>query len=195
MTVDVAMMNDAEITQELVERMTRGIAAMLLAFTSGAGPAAVEQASRSDAEENTDFLRLLVDLRGWPTAERFGEHGQAAAGWLLAFSARTDWGLQDRCLALIARLREHGQVDGHFYAFTVDRVLIGRGRRQRYGTQEPAVHGRVRPDAVEDPLLLNARRAQMGLEPLQIEPPRRERPQWPSARQGPRRTRRGTSRP
>ena len=191
MTVDIADLDDAEITRELIERMARDIAAMTAALESQAGHDALEAASRACAEENTDFLRNLIALSGWPTTRRFGEYAEAAAGWLLAFSARIDRGFQRRCLLLLAQLLETGEVEGHFYGFTVDRVLVTQGRRQRYGTQ---VHGdlrRLRSDEVEDPLRLNARRAQIGLAPLEIDPPRRSRPPRPS----PNRKRRGTNRP
>ncbi|HTJ72685.1 MAG TPA: DUF6624 domain-containing protein [Actinospica sp.] len=184
-------LDDAEITRELIERMARDIVAMTAALESQAGQEALEAASRVHSEENTEFLRNLIALPGWPTTRRFGEYAQAAAGWLLAFSARIDPGFQRRCLLLLAQLLETGEVEGDFYGFTVDRVLVSQGRRQLYGTQVHGDHPRLRSDEVEDPLRLNARRTQIGLEPLEIEPPRRSRPPRPS----PNRKRRGTSRP
>jgi hypothetical protein len=184
-TVDIADRDDAEITRELIERMARDIAAMTAALESQAGHDALEAASRACAEENTDFLRNLIALRGWPTTKRFGEYAEAAAGWLLAFGARIDPDFQRRCLLLLAQLLETGEVEGHFYGFTVDRVLVTQGRRQRYGTQVRGDLRRLRSGEVEDPMRLNARRAQIGLEPLEIDPPR------PS----PNRKRRGTNRP
>ena len=80
-------------------------------------------------------LRALVALRGWPTAARFGEQAQAAAGCLLAASARIDPAFQNSCLAGLALLRGSGEVDAGFYALTVDRALVSHGRRQRYGTR------------------------------------------------------------
>lgn len=191
MTVDIADRDDAEITRELIERMARDIAAMTAALEAQAGHEALEAASRVHAEENTDFLRNLIALCGWPTTRRFGEYAEAAAGWLLAFSARTDPVFQRRCLLLLAQLLAAGEVEGHFYGFTVDRVLVTQGRRQRYGTQVHGDQRRLRSDEVEDPLRLNARRAQIGLGPLEIDPPRRVRTPQPS----PNRKGRGTSRP
>jgi hypothetical protein len=185
-TIDIAGLDDAGIKQELVERMTRDIAAMTAALESRAGHERIEAASRAHAAENTEFLRSLIALRGWPTSSRFGEYGQAAAGWLLAFSARIDPGFQDRCLLLLARLLETGEVKGHFYAFTVDRVLMTQGRCQRYGTQLPADRGLLRPGEVEDPPRLNTRRARIGLEPLELAPPARRRRKGQGTHPGPR---------
>lgn len=191
MTMDIADRHDAEITRELIARMARDIAGMTAALESQAGHEALESASRVHAEENTDFLRNLIAQCGWPTARRFGEYAQAAAGWLLAFSARVDPVFQRRCLLLLAQLLDAGEVEGDFYGFTVDRVLVSQGRRQRYGTQVHGNRPRLRSDEVEDPLRLNARRAQIGLEPLEIDQPRRSR----RPQQSPNRKRRGTSRP
>lgn len=194
MNVDIAGLDDAGIRQELVERMTRDIVAMTAALESRAGDAALEAASRVHAGENTEFLRILVALRGWPTARRFGERAQAAAGWLLAFSARVDPGFQDRCLLLLARLLETGEVEGGFYAFTVDRVLVTQGRRQRYGTQVHADR-RLGSDEVEVPLRLNARRARVGFEPRELDPPARRRTTRHGTRPGPAGSGRGRRRP
>jgi hypothetical protein len=184
MSVDISGLDDAGIRQELIERMTRDIVAMTAALESQAGNSALEAASRVHAGENTEFLRSLIALRGWPTTMRFGEHAEAAAGWLLAFSARIDPGFQNRCLLLLARLLETGEVEGGFYAFTVDRVLVTQGRRQRYGTQVPADR-HLGSDEVEDPLQLNTRRARIGLEPLELDPPAQRRQVRHGTRPGP----------
>jgi len=188
MSADIAGLDDAGIKQELIERMARDIVAMTAALESQAGSSALEAASRGHAGENTEFLRSLIALRGWPTTARFGEYAQAAAGWLLAFSARIDPGFQDRCLLLLAQLFDAGEVEGGFYAFTVDRVLVTQGRRQRYGTQVPADRKRLGSDEVEDPLRLNTRRARIGLEPLEFTPPAHRRPTPQGTRPGPTRS-------
>ena len=195
MSLDIAGFDDAGIRQELIERMTRDMFAMTAALESRAGKSALEAALRVHAVENTQFLRSLIALRGWPTTTRFGEHAQAAAGWLLAFSARIDPGFQDRCLLLLTRLLETGEVEAGFYAFTVDRVLVTQGRRQRYGTQVPKDQGRLGPDEVEDPLRLNTRRARIGLEPLELGPPTRRRPTRQGLGPGPVRSGKGRRRP
>jgi hypothetical protein len=117
-----AGMSDTEIMRELTQRLNRGIGALIFALESQAGQDALDAASRAHAEENTAFLKALVAAHGWPGEARCGEQDQAAAGWLLAFSAWTDPGFQDACLELLARMLARGGVDSYFYAFTVDRV-------------------------------------------------------------------------
>ena len=185
MSADTAGLDDAAVRQELVVRMNRDIDAMTAVLESRAGDSALEAASHVHAGENTAFLKSLIAQRGWPTSTRFGEHAQAAAGWLLAFSARIDPDFQDRCLLLLARLLETGEVEGGFYAFTVDRVLISQGHRQRYGTLAPKDLVRLGSDEVEDPPRLNTRRARIGLEPLELARSARLRSRRQGLRSGP----------
>lgn len=195
MSADVAGMDDAQIGRELIERMSRDVAAMIDALGAQAAEDAIDAAARAHARENTDFLKALIAARGWPTCARYGVRAQAAAGWLLAVSARIEPAFQNACLDVLEGLIEIGWVDAGFYAFTVDRVLVTQGRRQRYGTQGYERRGRWVAENLEDARHLNSRRRQLGLPPLDLEPTATGRPSHPAHLGRPRTPRRRRARP
>jgi hypothetical protein len=190
-------MDDAQIGRELIERMSRDVAAMIVALGAEAAEDAIDAASRVHAQENTDFLKALIAGRGWPTCARYGVRAQAAAGWLLAVSARIDPGFQNACLDVLEGLLEIGWVDAQFFAFTVDRVLVTQGRGQRYGTQgyERRRRGRWVAENLEDARHLNSRRRQLGLAPLDLQPAAAAHPSRPALRGRPRTPRRAGTGP
>jgi hypothetical protein len=51
---------------------------------------------------------------------------------------------------------------GSEYALVYDRIAVGEGRPQRYGSQMHCVDGRMVPQPTEDPEHLEERRAPMG---------------------------------
>ena len=192
---DPADMDEAQIARELVGRLARDVTAMTDALACGAGHEAIEAASRAHAQENTDFLKALIGVHGWPGAARFGQNAQAAAGWLLAVSAGIDPGFQNSCLDLLEGLLEVAGLDAQFYAFTVDRVLVSQGRVQRYGTQGFERRGCWVLDRVEDPARLDVRRARIGLGPLELEQSGSDHRDRSGARRRPARPSRSRSRP
>lgn len=194
-------MGEAAVSSGLLERLERdigaagGVRADNAADAVAHGADTVAQAAEANAQENTAFLKQVVEAYGWPTRARFGEIVQAAAGWLLAFSAVTDPPFQDACLELLGRLLAVGEVDAEFFAFTTDRVLISQGRAQRYATQVRHRDGyAVIIEPLEVPAQLNARRCAIGLPTVPLVLPQR-RPNPSAARKrAPRRAKRGRRR-
>jgi hypothetical protein len=61
-----------------------------------------------------------------------------------------------------------GEIKPSLYAYLYDRVAVGAERPQRFGTQGRCVGtGRWEPQPIEEPELVDIRRAQMGLVVLQ----------------------------
>jgi hypothetical protein len=111
---------------------------------------------------NTEWLRDVIEHRGWPLSSEVGVDG-ANAAWLLAQHADQDPALQRRCLDLMAEAVAGGQASKSDYAYLTERVLLAEGRPQRYGTQFTQRDSGWEPHELEDPGRVDDRRADMGL--------------------------------
>ena len=117
-------------------------------------------------QARTDRLAEILDQHGWPTYDLVGEDGEDAA-WAIAQHSDLDPAFQARALELLRVAVKAGQGSPGNLAYLEDRVAVGAGRPQRYGTQvgcgpdgpEPATP-LVDEDAAEE------LRAAAGLDPL-----------------------------
>lgn len=115
----------------------------------------------SDARHTTRMRQVLSE-HGWPTQALVGTDG-AAAAWLLVQHADAAPDFQLAALALMEPLLTSGQVRRENYAYLWDRTH----QPQRYGTQGSCVgKGSWKPDTIESPELVEARREEMEMEPL-----------------------------
>ncbi len=116
---------------------------------------------------NTDRLREIVEHHGWPGRSLVGEEG-AEHAWLLAQHADRQLDFQRQALRLLADAVERGEATRRQLAYLTDRVRLNEGREQLYGTQVAGIRdGCVVPWPVEGPAQLDARRAEVGLEPFE----------------------------
>ena len=112
---------------------------------------------------NLQRLKRILATQGFPRASRVGRNGVAAI-WLLVQHADSDPGFQEEMLEKMLALAEVDGIDLQKIALLTDRVLVARGKPQRYGSQflggmgQPLV---MRP--VEVPEQLDQRRAAMHL--------------------------------
>lgn len=117
--------------------------------------------------ENTERVRAIVARYGWPGPELVGRDG-AEAAFLLVQHA--DHAFQKEMLPLVEKAYRGGGLSGQSYALLLDRVLVGEGKPQVYGTQakrfeewkgqEPVL------EPIEDEANVDKRRAEVGLPPL-----------------------------
>ncbi|MDQ6741729.1 MAG: hypothetical protein M3Z97_02320 [Candidatus Dormibacteraeota bacterium] len=114
---------------------------------------------------NTEWLKEVLERRGWPLSSEVGLDG-AHAAWLLAQHADHDPAFQRRCLDLMAEAVAAGQAGKSDFAYLTDRVLLAERRPQRYGTQFTQRGNAWEPHELEDPGRVDQRRAEMGLGPL-----------------------------
>ena len=121
-------------------------------------------ALREADKTNTERLREIIDKYGWPTRSLIGNDGTNAA-WLLVQHADRDPKFQRQCLDMMAKLPKD-EVSLRDVAYLTDRVLLAEGKKQRYGTQFTILNGKWRPRPLEDEAHVDARRAEVGLEPL-----------------------------
>ncbi|MEO0649365.1 MAG: DUF6624 domain-containing protein, partial [Planctomycetota bacterium] len=107
---------------------------------------------------------------------RFGADGEAAAAGIVLnapeLRGRPHLPLALACRESLGHARQAGLVDGFEYAQFIDRLELVLGRRQHFGTQ---IHPRVDDELrivdrfvapLTDPGSVDARRAEIGLEPL-----------------------------
>jgi hypothetical protein len=116
---------------------------------------------------NVGWLKPLLLRWGFPSRAQVGKEGQQAA-FLLVQHADQDPGFQAAVLPLLDSAFARGEIPGEAVAMLTDRVRAAQHQRQLYGTQLKMPEGRVVIDPpVEDSAGLDARRARMGLPPMQ----------------------------
>ncbi|MCC9308285.1 hypothetical protein LN042_14510 [Kitasatospora sp. RB6PN24] len=115
---------------------------------------------------HADRLAEIMDEHGWPTAALVGEDG-ARAAWLIAQHADRQLDVQRRALALMDAAVTEGAASPRDLAFLRDRTLVNEGRPQIYGTQIAGIRdGAPVPFPCEEPELMDARRAEVGIPPF-----------------------------
>ncbi len=129
--------------------------------------ASLEQEECRNARVLTAWLKAEIRRRGWFTLSRDGRDA-AEAAWLITQHADHDVAFQKAVLARLERLLPSGDLDRSHYAYLWDRVAVNEGRSQRYGTQfKGCIAGKPGLAPLEAPGEVDARRAAMGMEPLE----------------------------
>jgi hypothetical protein len=118
-------------------------------------------------KSNTKSMRRIVDKQGWPGKSMVGSDG-ASAAFLLVQHADKDTAFQKKCLPLLQEAAEQGDASKSDMAYLTDRILVAEGRKQLYGTQCSWKDTVVEMDPIEDSLHVDERRAEVGLEPLDV---------------------------
>lgn len=134
--------------------------------------------------QNTSRLKEIIAQSGWPTKSQIGALA-AHRAWLLAQHADHDREFQKSCLDLMKQLptEEVAQPD---IAYLEDRVRVGEGRPQLYGTQfYNDKQGGFGPLPIEDPEGLEDRRKTVGLKPFSVYRKRMEEKQAIRQQKGP----------
>lgn len=111
---------------------------------------------------NTRRMQEIVQQIGWPTRSKVGAYASDMA-WLLVQHADHDRDFQKKCLILMKELPED-EVKVANIAYLEDRVRVGEGRPQVYGTQFfTDEQGNFGPRPIEDPANIDLRRKKVGL--------------------------------
>ena len=115
--------------------------------------------------DNTQRMKEIVEQIGWPTISKVGSNASNMA-WLLVQHADHDHEFQQMCLDLM-KVQPTEEVSASNIAYLEDRVRVGAGRPQLYGTQFYVDEaGNFGPRPIEDPDTLDERRKVAGLEPF-----------------------------
>jgi hypothetical protein len=130
---------------------------------AAAHKALIEKLTAEDLR-NRLWLKEIVEKHGWPGQSLVGKVG-AQTAWLLAQHADSDREFQKKCLAKMEAMPK-GEVEPKHIAYLTDRILVGEGKKQKYGTQAKFQDGKVLPAPIEDEAKVDQRRKSLGLEPL-----------------------------
>jgi hypothetical protein len=122
--------------------------------------AAMRKMWQVDAE-NVRWLKEVVAKHGWPGKSMVGQQA-AFSAWLLVQHCDRDRDFQELCLEKMKTLPK-GEVEPRNIAYLTDRVLVGRGKKQLYGTQCSTNDGKSVPLPIEDEANVEQRRKEMGL--------------------------------
>jgi hypothetical protein len=115
--------------------------------------------------DNRTWLKGIIEKQGWPGKTLVGVDG-AHMAWLMVQHADADLPFQKKCLELLKAAVKEGEATGVDLAYLTDRVLAAEGRKQRYGTQLEQREGKMVLKPVEDEANLDARRKELGMEPI-----------------------------
>jgi hypothetical protein len=115
---------------------------------------------------NSDWLKAVLARIGWFDMSRYGAEASQAA-WLIVQHSDHDRDWQEQVLADLAPRVARGDMQRNYYAYLVDRVAVGAGRPQTYGTQGHCQgRGNLQLLPVADRENLDRRRAEMGLDSI-----------------------------
>ncbi|RPI17364.1 MAG: hypothetical protein EHM58_09420 [Ignavibacteriae bacterium] len=115
---------------------------------------------------NLGKIIAIINKYGWPGKPLVGSEASLTAFLVIQHS---DLQTQEKYLPMLYEAAQNGEASMSSYALLYDRVEMGNGRKQKYGTQL-----RLNMDTqkyelyqVEDEVNLNKRRAEVGLEPIE----------------------------
>jgi hypothetical protein len=85
-------------------------------------------------QRHTCAMKEIVARYGWPGEKLVGVMG-AQAAWLLVQHADHDRAFQKQCLRLLETAVRNNDAQSQHLAYLTDRVCVGDGLPQSYGTQ------------------------------------------------------------
>ena len=115
---------------------------------------------------NLIIVTSILDKFGWLGADVVGAQGNAT---LFLVIQHSDLKTQEKYLPMMRDAVKNGKAPGSSLALLEDRVALGQGRKQIYGSQihrDPPT-GKYFVGPIEDEPNVNKRRAAVGLEPLE----------------------------
>lgn len=125
----------------------------------------LQGAVQSVDRDNIEWLRRLIGTTGLPTATEVGESGVHLTFVLLQHAGSAP-DLQQQALPVLTERYKAGELPATDLARLVDRILVGQGKPQRFGTQFDWLSGKFAlPDAARV-AEIDVNRRQLGLMPL-----------------------------
>ncbi|RPD49436.1 hypothetical protein DNI29_01125 [Hymenobacter sediminis] len=114
---------------------------------------------------NLQRITKLLDTHGWPTKAEVGNTGTSTVFLVIQHS---DLATQEKYFSMAKQAAERGDLSKPALALLQDRILIGQGKPQIYGSQlhtDPTT-GKTVFSPIEDEAHVDERRAAIGMEPL-----------------------------
>ena len=114
-------------------------------------------------------INEIINDHGWPGTSLVGLDGCRAA-WMIAQHAISQPTFQMKCLDLIKKASEHGEVPARQVAFLMDRILFNKQKPQMYGSIGSwDSEGKISYGQIMDEDKVNQRRAIAGLGSIEDE--------------------------
>jgi hypothetical protein len=114
--------------------------------------------------KNSQALRTIMPVVGWFDEKRYGPEAARAAWFIVQHSP--DKAFQNLGLDRMVPKGGESAKERSQYALLYDRIRMGRGEPQRFGSQGQCQDGKVRIYPIEDPDHVDERRAKFGLSTL-----------------------------
>jgi hypothetical protein len=115
--------------------------------------------------ENQQKVISIIEKCGFPSAEQAGLSGVNTVFLIIQHASLKQ---QEKYFTYIQQSAARGDIGWSAVAMMEDRILMGKGRKQKYGSQVTKVgDGPWQLYPVEDPMHVNQRRAQAGLGPIE----------------------------
>lgn len=112
---------------------------------------------------HVEQLTAILDRYGWPGKTMVGAKGSNAA-WLIAQHGGPVF--LRKTIRMMYEAVRAGELDEGHYATSLDRLLLGEGGKQIYGTQFNTSGGKCEPMPIDDPARVDERRIKAGMGPL-----------------------------
>jgi hypothetical protein len=166
-TIDQSAATNPALHQELLRRVKEDQAIRDEWIKSGVEHPDQAVVARMNAIDSDNHARIkaIVKQYGWPGRELVGQDGADAAFLLVQHS---ELSFQKEMLPLVKKAFQSHQMSGQNYALLLDRVLVGEGKPQVYGTQAKLSGHEVVLDPIGDEANVDKRRAEVGLMPLSM---------------------------
>ncbi len=124
------------------------------------------QVGAGSDQARTERLREIVARHGWPTRTMVGRDG-ATAAWAITQHSDLDPEFQQEMLELLRQAAAVGEASMGDVAYLTDRVAVGAGRPQTYGTQMGCgADGKPQLAPLAEPDRVDQLRAEAGLPTL-----------------------------
>jgi hypothetical protein len=124
----------------------------------------VEKQMKADGI-NLRKVRAILDKYGWLGPDEIGREGNMTLFFVIQHSYYT---VQEKYLPMLREAVKNKKAEPADLALLEDRVLLGRGKKQIYGSQLTTdATGKSRFSPIEDEANVNKRRAEVGLEPIE----------------------------
>lgn len=115
--------------------------------------------------ENLKEIKKIINKYGWPTFNLIGKRSSNLF-WLLVQHADLDPKFQQRCLRLLEQAVKDNQAHLKNLAYLTDRVLVGKGKKQKFGTQFCIKNGEYISKPIFDRKNVDKRRKEFRLNTL-----------------------------
>lgn len=116
-------------------------------------------------DKNLSDLKDITQQFQWPSKNLIGEDG-VERFWSLVQHCDQDVVFQELCLQHLFTAVQNEEASKKYIPFLHDRTLKNRGVKQLYGTQLQIIDQQLVAYPIAEPILLEHRRKEYGLEPF-----------------------------